>query len=283
MKTYFASKPQYPLPDIEGSWQYVKYPCACEVKYDGEFDYLVGNGNVAILINKYGRVRQDLAITQELKAFTGVLAGELYYATGKSFYEEMLSHKFADELRFCAFDILQYGENWVVDEPLHYRRRLLELIEAGRLEHTRIAEQVICKDKPAVMQFYDKVVAQGYEGIVVKNLDSRFVNGLCQSWFKLKRHSTADLFVLGLEKGKVAIVVGTEAKVPLCSVGNAGRGFLEVYAKVKEQQIIAEDKEYLYVEPKYVVEVKYQEILKTGKLRHPVFLREREQGKEVSV
>ncbi len=266
MKTYFGNKPTYPLPDIEGSWVYVKYPCVAEVKLDGEFNYFE-----SYLINKYGRVRHDFAITQELCGFKGILAGELYYNTGKSFFEEMLSHKFADELKYSVFDILEYEGVSVVNEPLHYRRTLLEtFLPAG--EHIRLTEQVRCKDKPAVQAFYDKVVAQGYEGIVVKNLDSKFVNGTCQSWFKIKHTDTLDVLCIGYKKGKDAIAIGTEKK-PIGAVGNAGVEFGKALQLVKAQDIIGEDKEYFYVKPRYCVEIKHYGVLKSGMLRNPVMIR----------
>lgn len=279
MKTYFINKPEYPCPDISGTWEYIKYPAQATIKMDGEFDYLVGASKY--LINPYGRVREDLPITHELAGFKGILAGELYYDTGKSFFEEMLSHKFSAELKFYAFDILQYGDTWVTDEPLHYRRSLLELIKPS--EHIRIAEQYLCKDRPAVMQLFEKVTAQGYEGLVIKNLDSRFVDGTMQGQMKLKKFATADVFCIGYKKGKYAIAIGTEAKKPMGAVSNAGKGWRKAYELVKAQQVIAENKEYCFVEPIQVIEVKYTEILKSGMFRNPVFIRPREKGKEVKI
>ena len=282
MKTYFASKPAYPLPEIQGSWAYIKYPCVAEVKLDGEFDYLVGDGKTAYLINTYGRVREDLPITQECAGFNGVLAGELYYNHGKSFFEEMLSHKFAPELKFYAFDILRYGDRDLTGEQLDFRRMTLNPLIVG--EHLRLAEQVLCKDKPAVEAFYQKVIGAGYEGIVVKNLQSRFVNGTCQSWMKLKHTETLDVYAIGYKKGKAAIAIGYlpssigrgNRGVPLGAVGNAGKEFNATLDMVKAQAVIAEDSEYCYVEPRYCLEVTHLGVLKSGMLRNPVMKRLRQ-------
>ena len=273
MKTYFTSKPTYPLPEISGSWQFIKYPCVAEIKLDGEFNYLVGNGTEAILINKYGRVRADLPITNEVKGFTGILAGELYYGTGKSFFEEMLSHKFDSQLKFCAFDILLYGDITVANEKLSARReRLIAFQGRFALEHIHLAEQVICKDKPAVMAFYEKVVKAGYEGIVVKN-DCRFVDGTCQSMMKLKHTETLDVYAVGYKKGKDAIAIGTEEKKPIGAVGNAGKEFGKALELVKDQVIIGEDKEYWYVQKRYCIEIKHLGVLKSGMLRNATMVR----------
>jgi ATP-dependent DNA ligase len=286
MRTYFSDKPNYPVPSISGSWQYIKYPCAAQIKLDGEFEYLVGDGKEAYLINKYGRVRKDMAITDEMKGFNGVLAGELYYNQGKSFFNDVLTHKFDNALKLYVFDILKSGEIWVNTDTYDYRRCILESVLSNLMhvsDHIRIAEQYICKDKPAVKSLFEKVTAQGYEGLVVKNLSSQWQNGICQSMMKLKKETTADLLAIGYKKAKEAICIGIEAEKPIGAVGNAGHGFLEALALVKAQPVISRDDEYCYVMPIYTVEVKYQEKLKSGMLRSPVFVRLREQGKEVSV
>ena len=270
MRTYFATKPKYPIPDIEGSWQFIKYPCVAEIKYDGEYEYYTQ----AHLINKYGRVREDLPITNELAGFQGILVGELYYNDGKSFYDDILTHKFSDELKFYIFDILQYGNSWLPNEPLYYRRTLLETILPEK-PHLVLAKQYVCKDKNAVLEVFNDAVKRGYEGIVVKNIHSPFVNGTCQNWFKIKHQDTLDVFCIGYKKGKTAIAIGTEAKKPIGAVGNAGHQFYEVLEKVKAQEIIGEDKEYNFVEPVFCIEIRHLGWIRGKMLRNATLIRER--------
>lgn len=98
--------------------------------------------------------------------------------TEKSFKVEMLAEKFP--ARLAVFDVLTVNESEVREKPLSERRELLEpsmpdspyLLSVNQHSDTE--------------WLYDHAEAEGWEGIVLKDLDSPYVGGRSDSWLKLK-------------------------------------------------------------------------------------------------
>ena len=100
-------------------------------------------------------------------------------------------------LRAFFFDILHAGES-LVDEPLSIRRDLLTATvpPEGRLPSIVTADAIEAQD------FLDRAIAAGHEGVMVKDLDSRYDAGRRGgAWRKVKPVHTFDLVVLAVEWG----------------------------------------------------------------------------------
>ena len=156
--------------------------------------------------------------------------------------------------------------------------------------------------------FHKQVSTMGLEGIIAKKADQPYRAGRSPHWLKMKAERTAEFAVVGFTEPKgnrvgfgalqLADLVGGR----LVYAGRAGTGFTEnmlkewrerllpdaraeppCYGPVKSpdeepppSEAIPEVKTTTWVEPKYVVEVRYTEWTHEGVLRHPAFLRERD-------
>lgn len=100
-------------------------------------------------------------------------------------------------LRVWFFDLLHLGDRSLVDEPLTVRRAELEALVGP------LAVPAVQTDDAVVAEaFADGALAAGHEGVVVKELASRYEAGRRgAAWRKVKPVHTVDLVVLAAEWG----------------------------------------------------------------------------------
>ena len=101
-------------------------------------------------------------------------------------------------LRPFFFDVLRVDERDYLDAPLHERAAAMESL----LPAHQIVPRVVADDVETVERVFGSWVGQGYEGVVVKNLDAPYAAGRRDSgWVKLKPRHTFDLVVVAVEWG----------------------------------------------------------------------------------
>lgn len=249
------------IPDIT-TYKEIKYPCSCEVKYDGIFCYWDGRN----MWNKRGIEQFTITELPEL-----ALYGELYYGEGKEFYSEIHSHQ-GYKNEFIAFDTGAYG---LVDYTV--RRNQLENIKKFGFD---IVEAKVCSNEHEMQVYYDKVVARGFEGIVAKPLDEK----TDRYWVKKKREFNATVLVKGLRKNKSinTIAIGTCDEV----LGHCSLNGWDLVTNMlsKEQAVItSQDKDNWYINSAVKLEIKHNGFTPSGKFRNPVIKRIRDYESEVCV
>jgi DNA ligase-1 len=101
-------------------------------------------------------------------------------------------------LRVFFFDLLHVDGRDLLDEPLHERLAVMEQVVPAPLRVPRRT----CTDAVAVAAAFADAVAQGFEGVVVKNLQAPYAAGRRDAaWVKVKPRHTFDLAVVAAEWG----------------------------------------------------------------------------------
>ncbi|MGC8699386.1 MAG: ATP-dependent DNA ligase [Candidatus Micrarchaeia archaeon] len=194
-------------------------------------------------------------------------------------------------LHLFAFDLMYLNGEGYLDKPYHERRAMLEKIVKNK-GTILLADRIIATSPKELERYFEEAIEKGLEGIVAKELDAKYIAGARKfSWIKMKRSyrgelsDTVDLVILGYYLGK-----GTRAEFKfgglLCGVYNEkkdafetvtkiGTGFSEeqmkelrnllekIKVKSKPARVISEIEPDFWVEPKYVVTVKADEITKS--------------------
>ena len=157
--------------------------------------------------------------------------------------------------------------------------------------------------------FHKQVSTMGLEGIIAKKADTPYKAGRSPQWLKIKADRTADFAVVGFTEPKggrpgfgalqLADLVGGSPGVRgarrhrlhredaqrVARAAARGRARRIRRVSVRSGRLtrsrhrrptIPEVKTTTWVEPKYVVEVRYTEWTHEGVLRHPAFLRVRD-------
>lgn len=203
----------------------------------------------------------------------------------------------ARELPFIlyVFDILHDNGVDLTDKTATERRMLLvkRIKPNKRITFTMMMETNLLD---ATMEFFDRAVQEGHEGLMAKDPDGVYIPGKrTDLWLKLKpAYETLDVIIVGGIWGtgrrrgylsSLLVAVRDEASNELKTVGKVGSGFDderlgELTARLREL-VVVERGRTVEVEPQIVIEVDFQDIQKTSAyesgyvLRIPRFRRER--------
>jgi bifunctional non-homologous end joining protein LigD len=189
-----------------------------------------------------------------------------------------------------AFDLLGFEDFDLRPLPLSERKALLELLlpRAGPLRYADHFEE-------RGEDLLGAAGGLGLEGVVGKKADSPYREGRSPHWVKVRLERTTDLAVVGYTRpegarsGFGALHLAYEKGGELIYAGRAGTGFTgkqlsAIHARLRARERatppcagpLPTGRGHVWVEPELVCEVRYREWTDEGLLRHPVFLRLRE-------
>jgi bifunctional non-homologous end joining protein LigD len=191
---------------------------------------------------------------------------------------------------FYCFDLLYFAGIDLRAFTYRERRRYLAqcLLPSPLVQLVHVADDGIALQEAAL--------ASGFEGVIGKRKDSLYDTGRrSQSWLKIKPSQSGEFVIGGYTKGKGsraplgALLVGTWEDGGLRFASHVGSGFdEETLAQLKKRleplkraTCPFKEKPELpnpttWVEPKLVAEVKFHSWTDDGSLRHPIFLRLRD-------
>jgi bifunctional non-homologous end joining protein LigD len=194
---------------------------------------------------------------------------------------------------FVAFDVLRDGGEDLRRLPLTARRARLERIYGNTGRETFRLSQFAAGDGRALER---AAFARGGEGLIAKRLDSRYVSGRRSSdWTKLKLVARQDAVVAGWTEPRQsraffgALLLGVYDGDALEYVGHTGTGF--THAELARLAGIMKPLETgtcpfrlrpntnerpHWIRPELVIEVKFAEWTRDGKLRAPVYVGQRD-------
>jgi ATP-dependent DNA ligase len=278
-----------PFQEIEGDYgrgDSVAFPHVLEPKADGEFQYLINVEGQTYLVNKreHGRIRKDMPVTNITIPENSVFTAELVSGAGTNFYD-FLRQKLSPDNNLIVFGCLRYqGEDIWKTHNYVDTRRLLEQ-QTFYNEKVALVPRFIANNQAELDKYYQGIVGQGYEGIVIKNPLSRYVDGATYDWVKRKYQADNDFAICGFQTNTkqvktLSILVGHMLNGVITPLTHVGGGFKATEKDALLQKLIPyvkkkEGDDYL-VEPSIVITVKHSGIIRdaTGKansLRHPQF------------
>lgn len=272
-----------------------------EEKYDG----------IRILAYKEGKkvqllTRNDIDRTngfphlveaiQALKPSTLLLDGELVVFDRKNVSRFQLFQQGKGNAVYAVFDCIYRQGKDLRRLPLFERREVLEK-SLGRPGVLILSRRLAANG----IEAYKDARRRDFEGIVAKDLSSRYFEGRSTSWLKVKVHQE-DEFVIGgytkpdgARKYFGALLLGAYQGGKLHFVGKVGTGFDEdsLAALHKKFQPLKaarspffdppRERDVTYLSPKLVAQVSYQEWTADMRLRQPVFLGLRDDKKPSEV
>lgn len=195
---------------------------------------------------------------------------------------------------FFTFDLLAFEDFDLRPLPLVARKALL-LSAVPKLGPLRGLDHIEREGEA----FLEQVKALNLEGIIAKRADVPYRGGRTDHWLKIKAERTGDFVIVGYTEPKGsragfgALQLADMVDGKLTYAGRAGTGFNDaLLADLGEKldsivvdsppcapplgaRVIPDTKTTVWVEPKYVVEVRYREWTPDNILRHPAFLRMR--------
>lgn len=194
---------------------------------------------------------------------------------------------------FFIFDIIsKNGKSLMAKNYLERRKILEETVKGGG--PFKLVEYEITKDPQRINELYKKRISQGYEGIMVKRINSGYIPGRTGwRWVKMKQGEeargkladTMDVVVMGYTSGRGKRVsfgvgqflVGVKDGEKIKTTSKVGTGltdeeFREIERRLKKLRTKDKPKEYevhknytpdYWVAPSLVVEIAADEITKS--------------------
>jgi bifunctional non-homologous end joining protein LigD len=274
-----------------------------EVKWDGYRALCFIEGGMVRMLSRRGTKLDKqfasvaAALAQSVKADTAIIDGEVVALddNGNPSFQRLqnltgfgtkpaVKGMAAPFLNFFAFDLLYLNGYDLRKAALIDRRQLLMSILLPS-EVVRYSEHFIGKGD----ELLKAVRAKGLEGIVAKQVQSRYESRRSGSWIKIKVTCQQDFVVCGYILGERepfgSLVLGYYKNKKLVYAGNVGSGFTQGSLKAvgeKIKPLIArkpvlndvpkEIGEVTWVRPELVCLVKFSSWTKDDRLRAPVFL-----------
>jgi len=207
-------------PNDEVDLDNIKYPILASTKLDG-IRCIFMNGQMLSrslkpIPNK--QMQEKFKVLAEYsKKYNIILDGELY-GEGMTFQEithfimtqdlddskniKKVGHEeiIPEKLKFYCFDAV---EDLKFDVP--FETRLQEVDEmCYYAELVEVVEQKAVHSKEAVMEYFEEVLGDGYEGLILKSYDSRYKFGRCTmnegTMYKVKPYRTFDAQIIDIEE-----------------------------------------------------------------------------------
>ena len=221
-----------------------------------------------------------------------VLDGEIVVLNEKGFPDFQKIQHYADNtdypICYYVFDLLSLDGKDLTHLPLTDRKELLKAL-LPKNEVIKYSDHI----RENGISFFKAAVQNDLEGIMAKKADSEYYAGKrSNEWLKIKNHKTADVIICGYtapagsRKYFGSLVLGIMKNKILVHAGHAGTGYDDDKLKTifnLLQPLVQTDSPFkekvtgnnniTWVKPKIVCEVKFTEWTQDEKLRHPVFLR----------
>ncbi len=190
-----------------------------------------------------------------------------------------------------SFDLMYLdGHDYMEKGYAERRKKLEEILKNGKM--LRLADRKVVDSAKDLERYFVNAIEEGLEGVVAKELNSKYVAGARKfSWIKLKRSyrnelsDTLDLVVVGYYLGKgsreefkfggILCATYNDKKDVFETITRIGTGFTEklleelrgILSKIrtsgKPARVVSTVKPDFWVEPRYVVTVRADEITKS--------------------
>ena len=215
---------------------------------------------------------RDLILDGEVLSLTSEGRPQPFQVSMRRFGRKLDVERLAAELPMTPFwfDVLYLDGAPLVDEPQSGR-----FIELARLAPARnVIPQIVTADPQRAEDFLHQSLERGHEGIMAKSRTSGYAAGARgQSWLKIKQARTLDLIVLAAEWGNgrrrgflsnLHLGARDTEKGGFAMLGKTFKGLTDEMLVWQTQELlkleVARDKYTVYVEPKLVVEIAFNEI-----------------------
>jgi len=272
-----------PEPFDKPGWVY-------EEKYDGDRILAYKEEGRVRLLSRNGKDKTDsfpriVAAIRILEPATLLLDGEVVVFDKNLVSHFQLLQQEKGEPVYAVFDCLFHDGKDLRREPLFMRREAMErsissskaLLPSHRLAANGLEAFRIAKHR-------------GYEGLVAKDLSAPYVEARSTRWLKVKVHQEDEFVIAGYTKPAGsrqhfgALLLGAYDKSGLHYVGKVGTGFDQktlaaLYQKfqpfVRSKPALLDpprEQGVVFLAPRLIAQISFQEWTADRKLRQPVFL-----------
>jgi bifunctional non-homologous end joining protein LigD len=261
-----------------------------EEKYDGDRILAYKEGDRVRLLSRNGKDRTDrfpdiAAAIRALSPATLLLDGEVVIFDQQRVSRFQLLQQEQGKAVYAVFDCLFCEGKDLRREPLSTRRAVM--VRSIGSSKTLLPSHRLASDG---LEAFRIAKRHGYEGLVAKDLSSPYVGARTRSWLKVKVHQEDEFVICGYTKPAGsrghfgALLLGAYEGGRLRYVGKVGTGFDRKSLAALHQKfrplvtahsaLVEPPREngVVFLAPRLIAQISYQEWTADRKLRQPVFL-----------
>ena len=269
-----------------------------EIKYDGYRALIAVGGGEARVFTRSGLDWSEkfpgiVAAAADLPVTSALIDGEIVaFEDGRPDFSTLKDAiGTAKPMSLFAFDLLSLDGEDVTGLPLVQRKERLRGIVPKGDGTIQFAEHVTGSGEA----LFDKLCAEGLEGVVSKRADSRYPNARSRDWLKIKCLKRQEFVIVGwlpsdkARRGLKSLLLGVNRDGKLAYVGKVGTGFTQdrmaelrtlLDARPRKTAPVEAPRAMVrgakWVRPDLVAEIAFTETTPDGLLRHPSFIGLRE-------
>ncbi|MDR6145251.1 bifunctional non-homologous end joining protein LigD [Sphingomonas sp. SORGH_AS870] len=269
-----------------------------EIKYDGYRALIAVGGGAARVFTRNGLDWSDkfpgiVAAAADLPVTSALVDGEIVaFKDGRPDFSTLKDAIGSDKpMSLFAFDLLSLDGEDLTELPLVQRKERLRAIVPDGDETIRFAEHVTGSGEA----LFDRLCAEGLEGVVSKQAGSRYPGGRSRDWLKAKCLRRQEFVIIGwlpsdkARRGFKSLLLGVNRDGKLTYVGKVGTGFTAARmdelrrlldARARRTATVEAPRAMVrgakWVRPDLVAEIAFTETTPDGLLRHPSFIGLRE-------
>jgi len=185
----------------------IQFPCFGQPKLDGiRCTAIIENGKCTL----WTRTRKQITgvphiIVQLEETYANtphlVLDGELYNHALKNEFEKIVSFVRQTTPKH-GHEIVEYHVYDVAKDGISFKTRFMNRVEPSVQIPVQYVWTTIIKNADDVKSYHDAMVAEGYEGVMLRNMDSMYKHGRSYDLQKVKMFQDAEFEIIGVEEGR---------------------------------------------------------------------------------
>lgn len=187
----------------------VKYPCYTQPKLDGSRCVaIITNGKCELYSRERNLITSAPHIINELEAmYSGkslVLDGELYNQDYSNRFGELMSlirkkepAANCTEIQYHVYDLIDNSKTFT--ERLDLLNLMTMTLPNGA--YCKVVDTNLVLSAEEVMENHDRAVAAGYEGLIVRNANTKYENKRSYSLLKVVAFNESEFEIIGFTEG----------------------------------------------------------------------------------
>jgi bifunctional non-homologous end joining protein LigD len=233
-----------------------------------------------------GQIAENFVVDGEIVAFEGAVTSFSRLQERLQIKDRREAEESPVSVYYYIFDLMYLEGHDICNLPLHTRKSLLKYLIHFK-DPLRFSEH---RDETG-LECYREACRKGWEGVIAKRAESRYLHKRSQDWLKFKCVNEQEFVIGGYSEpqgsrtGFGALLLGYYEGGSLRYAGKVGTGFddrtlQDLYGELSRRERTdspfeddtGSKKGIHFVDPDLVCEVGFTEWTGEGKLRHPRFL-----------
>lgn len=187
----------------------IKYPCYVQPKLDGiRCIAILENGTCTLWSRTRKKITSCPHIIDEIQIRFGksserlVFDGELYNHEFKSNFEHIVHLVRQEEPDYQHKDVEYHIYDIIKPVSFEDRAKVLKILSREPFFYLKFVLTESVSNESEVMGFFDTYKKMGYEGAMLRNGDSKYVNKRSYDLQKVKEFDDGEFKIIGIEEGR---------------------------------------------------------------------------------